>query len=157
MSLLAPAGHIDTIFLLFPDDLMVNAAHQWQRKRADHATFFGLFMCEFINYHSVQRFLCVKTDEKKGEISQHGTLAHHNVHLHFRFIPFATISTFCCCCWWNKNPTETFLCSCQDCFFTKPKMKVRISFSFYELCHLHVAVSTTTFHAAASSLLLEYF
>lgn len=34
----SPWDQSDTIFLIQLDDLMVNATHQWQQKRADHAT-----------------------------------------------------------------------------------------------------------------------
>lgn len=47
-------------------------------------------------------------------------------------------------CWWNKNPTETFLCSCQDCFFCYAEMRVswhqpgyHFYFMSFAICMLH--------------------
>lgn len=79
--------------------------------------------------------------KKMWKFSQHGTSPYQqNVHLHFCFILW--YQHFGC---WNKNPTETFLCSCQDCFFyTKPNWKspdIKPGYHFYfmsfSICMLH--------------------
>ena len=51
---------------------------------------------------------------KSGKFSQHGASLEHNVCIYI-FVSYCSsrYQHFCC---WNKNPTETFLCSCQDCF-----------------------------------------
>lgn len=77
------------------------------------------FMCE-------NRWGPRKKSAEREQFHQHG--ASHNVHLHFCIILFSMTSTFspaASACWWNKNPTETFLCSCQDCFFLCPRSPVK--------------------------------
>lgn len=110
---LVPLGHIDTIFLISPDDLMW-MPHISNSKNEQITPLFWFIYKRVHKLSEASVFFMCENRWKSGKISQHGASLEHNVCIYI-FVSYCSsrYQHFCC---WNKNPTETFLCSCQDCF-----------------------------------------